>query len=95
MHINKYLVASATDIGRHREENQDHILLCPEYDFYAVSDGMGGVLYGRKSAIMTCDSMRAVVKKVWLDYQDDHDVEQAASALKKGLEKISDYISTE
>lgn len=95
MKIEKYAAASATHIGRVREENQDCILFCPEYDFFAVSDGMGGVLYGKKSAMMACESMKEVAAKVWTRYQRDKDIRHAASSLKEGLERISDYISEE
>ena len=40
------LAAVRTDIGKVRTENQDRILCSRAAEFFAVADGMGGVLYG-------------------------------------------------
>lgn len=36
------IFSGTTDIGRVRKSNQDSICLCPEQNFFAVADGMGG-----------------------------------------------------
>jgi serine/threonine protein phosphatase PrpC len=41
-----FQVAAQVDTGRRRSSNQDEVILCHEYGFYAVSDGMGGLVNG-------------------------------------------------
>lgn len=42
--------AGQIDRGRVREENQDAAILLPQYGFFAVSDGMGGLKYGGETS---------------------------------------------
>lgn len=51
-------VASATDIGRVRTDNQDRDLLSPP--LIAVADGMGGHLGGATAASIAMDTLRGV-----------------------------------
>lgn len=37
-----FKVGAATDIGKKRAKNQDHLLVLPELGVFAVADGMGG-----------------------------------------------------
>ena len=45
-----YHYGALTDIGKKRNSNQDEVILCPEFNFFAVSDGMGGLRYGGETA---------------------------------------------
>ena len=38
----QFKVGAATDVGKKRTQNQDHLLVLPEYGVFAVADGMGG-----------------------------------------------------
>ena len=38
----QFKVGAATDVGKKRTQNQDHLLVLPEYGIFAVADGMGG-----------------------------------------------------
>jgi protein phosphatase len=51
-------LASASDVGRVRSDNQDRELLAPP--IIAVADGMGGHLGGGTAAAMAVDALRAV-----------------------------------
>lgn len=51
-------LASASDVGRVRSDNQDRDLLAPP--LIAVADGMGGHLGGGTAAAMAVDALRAV-----------------------------------
>ena len=42
--------AGLTDIGKLRESNMDEVILCPELGFFAVSDGMGGLMGGKTAS---------------------------------------------
>jgi serine/threonine protein phosphatase PrpC len=41
-----FQAAAQVDIGRCRSSNQDEVIECPDEGFYAVSDGMGGLVNG-------------------------------------------------
>ncbi len=51
-------LASASDVGRTRSDNQDRDLLAPP--LIAVADGMGGHLGGGTAAAMAVDALRGV-----------------------------------
>ncbi|MBL6633770.1 MAG: Stp1/IreP family PP2C-type Ser/Thr phosphatase [Thermoleophilia bacterium] len=51
-------LASASDVGRQRSDNQDRDLLAPP--IIAVADGMGGHLGGGTAAAMAVDALRGV-----------------------------------
>jgi protein phosphatase len=45
-----YTSSGLTDIGQHREENQDAFLIDDEINLYLVADGLGGLDYGREAS---------------------------------------------
>lgn len=53
--------AGRTDIGLHRENNEDAFLLLPGAGAYAVADGMGGPAFGEVAAAMFLDAVRRTV----------------------------------
>ncbi|MES2504921.1 MAG: Stp1/IreP family PP2C-type Ser/Thr phosphatase [Myxococcota bacterium] len=50
-----------TDVGQKRERNEDAYLLLPEYDLYAVADGMGGHVGGEKASQLATQSIKELV----------------------------------
>jgi serine/threonine protein phosphatase PrpC len=42
--------AGSTDVGRHRRNNQDALLLAPDQALFGVADGMGGLSFGDVAA---------------------------------------------
>ena len=78
-----------TDIGKVRKENQDEILCNEDLSVFAVSDGMGGLLCGKQAAKMSCNYLELFLKTI---YWDDMDVEEAETAVKETVEKVSTMI---
>ena len=60
----KYDVASQTDIGLVRTNNEDSFLVAPELNLFIVTDGMGGYEKGEIASQMICDSIKAFLEKV-------------------------------
>jgi len=52
--------ASGTDIGRHRDENQDGYLECREMGLWAVADGMGGHAEGAYASGLVIEQLSGV-----------------------------------
>jgi serine/threonine protein phosphatase PrpC len=46
-----------TDVGRHREHNEDHFLVHPPLDLYVVCDGMGGNQAGEVASALATTSL--------------------------------------
>ena len=42
--------AAKVDIGQKRPSNEDAVICCPDYGFFAVTDGMGGLYGGGETA---------------------------------------------
>jgi type VI secretion system protein ImpM len=53
----RFRSASATDIGKVRESNQDAFLERPEIGLWAVADGLGGHRAGEVASRMVCDAL--------------------------------------
>ena len=56
-----YQFAGLTDIGKKRSSNQDRMILVPGNNFFAVSDGMGGLRHGEASAIYVSEIMPKLI----------------------------------
>ncbi len=54
----RVLAAGRTDVGRTRQENEDHILLAHELGLYVVADGMGGHASGQIASAAVAASMK-------------------------------------
>jgi serine/threonine protein phosphatase PrpC len=57
-----FVYASGLDRGRKRESNQDRLILCPEYGFFGVSDGMGGLSHGGRTAEILEEAVPEFIK---------------------------------
>jgi serine/threonine protein phosphatase PrpC len=89
-----FQAAAMVDIGRKRSSNQDAVITCPEYGFYAVSDGMGGL--PNDGGGVTSDTIRQVlplmIRQVASLFEKRPDPEYAAKLLEQQVRLLSDQI---
>lgn len=85
----KWRSAAKTHRGLRREENQDALVYSPENNLFSVSDGMGGVAYGRKTAMIVSTMMTSVAQRFagW-----EGSSEALAQTVGASVSSISDYI---
>lgn len=53
-----YDIASLSDVGLRRSENQDRCATWPELGLFAVADGMGGLPYGAETATAALEALQ-------------------------------------
>jgi serine/threonine protein phosphatase PrpC len=88
----QFLAASRVDIGAKRPVNQDEVICCPEYGFFAVSDGMGGLDGGKETSAMIAEALPGLIGQIYEQLRDSPAPEQAATLLAKQVALISDNI---
>lgn len=88
----KKQVYALNNIGKKRKENQDRVLIMEECSFYAVSDGMGGAMYGEKSAELICTVLKTSANTIYEDYQLNHDIEQAKEKWKEEVTRLNRHL---
>ena len=57
-------VASCCDQGKIRKENQDCLIIDEKNHLYCVSDGMGGLAYGKATAEMVKDQLPVYIRQI-------------------------------
>ena len=87
-----FSAGALVDIGRKRTSNQDEVILCPEAGFYAVSDGMGGLLYGGKTSQMIQQALPDMMNSALNELLKDPSPEHAAELLAEQVRMISNTI---
>ncbi|MDR1111403.1 MAG: serine/threonine-protein phosphatase [Deltaproteobacteria bacterium] len=88
----QFSLAAGLDTGLQRFSNQDRLILCPDYGFFAVSDGMGGLRGGGETSEMIEKALPAFIAKAYLDLAEDPSEERAAGLLIGIARTISDQI---
>lgn len=88
----RYRYASLVDIGKRRSSNQDAVIYCPEYGFFAVSDGMGGLADGGKTSDMIRQVMPGLIADAAKELNSNPTPEHAAKLLIQQVAMISDSI---
>ena len=86
------LVGSLVNSGRVRPSNEDEVIVCPEAGFYAVSDGMGGLPKGGRTALLLKETLPHRMTTVLHAIPPFPSPENAAGQLKQEISKISDMI---
>jgi serine/threonine protein phosphatase PrpC len=89
---NPFVYASGVDIGAKRRSNEDAIVSCPEYGFFAVSDGMGGLLGGAKTAEMVEKTLPVFIGEAYKELKKKPTPEFAEELLKEQVRLISDNV---
>lgn len=85
----KWTSAALTHPGMRREENQDALVYSPDNLLFSVSDGMGGVLYGKKTAMIVSTMMTALAQRL-REYEGSSD--DLAEEMGRSISNISDNI---
>ena len=80
------------DIGIKRTSNQDEVIIIPEFGFFAVSDGMGGLVNGKETAAMIAQMMPEMIENASAELKSDVTPEYAAQILCELVCMISDNI---
>lgn len=88
----QFIAASRVDIGAKRSSNQDQIMCCPEYGFFAVSDGMGGLHSGGETSVMIARTLPGLIGQAYEQLRENPVPEKAAELLREQTRLISDNI---
>ena len=88
----RFTAAFRVDIGAKRSSNQDEIICCPEYGFFAVSDGMGGLRGGKETSAMIAQALPGMIKAAYQELKGNPLPERAAELLQEQAALISDNI---
>lgn len=87
-----YIYATGLDIGSRRKTNEDVVISCPEYGFFAVSDGMGGLPGGAKCAEMIEKTLPVFIGEAYKELVKKPSAKFAEELLKEQVRLISDNI---
>ena len=74
----KWTACAMTDQGLRRQENQDEPVFSPDEGLFAVSDGMGGIAYGKRTAILVSTMMKSLAQQL-------QTLQEGPEALMEGL----------
>ncbi len=81
-----------TDTGKRREHNQDQVICCPEYGFFAVCDGMGGLPGGGDTSKMIATVLPKMIAESYKQLADSCSHKTITETLKATIGMISDQI---
>ncbi|MDR2401678.1 MAG: protein phosphatase 2C domain-containing protein [Deferribacteraceae bacterium] len=84
--------SAGADIGAKRKSNQDEVICCPEYGFFAVSDGMGGLCGGGETSKMISKVLPSLIMEAHRNLQKDPNPEYSAELLISQILRLSDHI---
>ncbi len=54
---------AATDLGHHRDNNEDSFVSDPDTNLWIVADGMGGLGSGEAASAITCYTITTMLKQ--------------------------------
>jgi protein phosphatase len=80
------------DIGQKRPSNEDAVICCPDYGFFAVTDGMGGLYGGGETAEIIALVLPGLIEASYQVLMYDPRPERAAELLKERIRLLSDSI---
>ena len=87
-----FLAAALVDIGSKRTSNEDEVIACPETGFYAVSDGMGGLINGGKTSQILQQVLPDMIQTASTALMKNPSPEYAAELLAGEIRTFSDTI---
>lgn len=88
----EFTVSAGSDIGRKRSANQDRVICCQEYGFFAVSDGMGGLPGGEETSDIIAKALPGFIANGYAELADNPCPKKAADYLGATVRMISDNI---
>jgi serine/threonine protein phosphatase PrpC len=88
----RFIAASRVDTGVERSSNQDEVICCPEYGFFAVSDGMGGFYGGGETSAIIAKALPGLIGEVYKELGKNPVPEMAAEFLDEQVRLLSDNI---
>lgn len=91
----KFEYDARIDQGRMRPYNEDAAVLLPRYGFFAVSDGMGGLLYGKETSRFVVEWLSMVIEndaKELEQLPQEQRMEAAQHALLARVRQLNEYI---
>jgi len=88
-----FIPTGRVDIGRKRPSNQDTIIMLPSIGFFAVSDGMGGLINGGETSQLIQTSLCEVMKNVSVKYGNNLSADKAKKVLVSEIESMAKQIA--
>jgi len=89
------IASGLTHQGRHREVNQDQILVNRQLHLYAVADGVEGAPFGEVASKMAVEELEKIISDLKLDedatppFEDQPRLPLSARALKYALREVN------
>jgi protein phosphatase len=81
-------VAAASDVGRHREHNEDTFLLRPDLGIFAVADGMGGHEAGDVASALVAAAINGFFERSKAGEVDPELIEPSDALLPKAAVRL-------
>lgn len=90
----KYKVGAKIDVGLKRKTNEDEIVICNDINFFAVIDGMGGLINGGNTSKFIKQVLGDVVRETLTKATKRTSIKAISKLLKNQIASISDAIYT-
>lgn len=87
-----FRAAALLDIGKRRKTNEDQVVACPEYGFFGVSDGMGGLSEGGQTSKMIATVLPDLIREASVGLREMPSSQRAADILQDTVRMISNSI---
>jgi len=92
VYYNNFDCAHKSDIGKVRLRNEDRVFIDPEIGFFGISDGMGGLRYGERTAEVVVHSVSEAVRLFLEETSHNISPREAEEKLIDVVEGVSDSI---
>lgn len=89
----RFVSDGLTDIGRVRKENQDVFLIHEEEGFFAVADGMGGLLRGAMASEFTLFGLHRLLREK--EVSEESNEGKTKAVIKEIISELSDLLKRE